>query len=70
MGIIARELQPGEDPRYLDGPWSNATCRGYIIDAMRRCCYTDEEIAQVLAATSYSFDEFTTKEAAQLWYNW
>ena len=70
MGIVARELRPDEDPRYLDGPWSNAACRGYIIDAMKRCGYDDKAVAKVLAATSWSFDELTTREAKQVWYNW
>ena len=70
MGVTAVPFESGADIEYLDGPWSNAACRGYIIDAMKRCGYDYKAVAKVLAATSWSFDELTTREAKQVWYNW
>lgn len=54
-----------EDLRYLDGPWSNDSCMGYAIMAMRRAGLDDKTIKKVADAMIWCFDDTTVEEAAQ-----
>lgn len=68
MGVIARVVEPNEDLRYLDGPWRNDSCLGYMIEAMQRQNYSREEIASVVASMRRCFDDTTVEEAAYIWF--
>lgn len=68
MGVIAGKVDPSEDLRYLDGPWRNDACTGYLIEAMKRLGYSKEEIANVVTAQRMCFDDTTVEEAAHHWY--
>lgn len=68
MGVIARKADPSEDLRYLDGPWRNDACTGYLIEAMKRLGYNQTEIYDVVMAQRLCFDETTVEEAAKVWY--
>lgn len=57
-----------EDLRYLDGPWSNTTCRGYAIMAMRRASIDEATIQKVMHEMTRCFDDTTVEEAAQYYY--
>ena len=70
MGIAVKELLPGEDPRYLEGPWSNAACLGYIIETMRRSCFGDADIQDMVTTMKGVFDDTTVEEAKDIWYKW
>lgn len=70
MGVIVREVKPGEDLRYLEGPWSNAACFGYMIEAMRRACYGDDSIQEMISTMKCVFDDTTVEEAKDIWYRW
>ena len=67
--IEARVVQPGEDLRYLDGPWSNAACKGYAIMAMERAGLDAETIKKVASQMTWCFDDTTVKEAEQHYIN-
>ena len=71
MGVIAEQFDSNDLTKlqWLDGPWSNASCIGYAIDAMKRLGYERVEIAQVVSAMKECFDDTTVKEAANHWYN-
>ena len=70
MGVIARVVDPNEeDLRYLDGPWDNASCKGYAMMALDKAGIGNEEAAKVLSAMEECFDEYTVREAARYYYN-
>lgn len=59
-----------EDLRYLDGPWSNDACMGYVLMAMRRAGLSEKEIQKVTEQMIWCFDDTTVDEAAKyLWKN-
>lgn len=66
--VIVRELQPGEDPCYLDGPWRNDACKGYAIMAMERAGLDVETIRKVSRQMTWCFDDTTVEEAAKHYY--
>lgn len=73
MGIVARELTQEQlsDPNclrcleYLDGPWRNDACLGYMIMAMQRTDAPREVIEEVMFKMKRCFDDYTIEEAAQ-----
>ena len=52
----------------LDGPWSNAACKGYALDAMRSAGLDEETCEEVLYLMESSFDAMTTDEAGEFYY--
>ena len=70
MGIVARVVKPGEDLQYLEGPWSNAACLGYMIEAMRRSCFGDGDIQDMVSTMKGVFDDTSVEEAKGIWYKW
>lgn len=68
--ITVREVDPNvEDLRYLDGPWSNAACRGYTLMAMQRTGLDNESIRKVMRELTECFDDTAVKEAEQHYFN-
>lgn len=64
--ITARVVDPTkEDLRYLDGPWSNDSCMGYAVMAMRRAGLSGKEIQKVTEQMIWCFDDTTVDEAAK-----
>lgn len=49
---------------YIEGPWSNDTCKGYAIMAMRRAGLKEETIQKVSRKMTECFDDTTVEEAA------
>ena len=66
--VVVRELQPDEDPRYLDGPWNNDACKGYAIMAMERAGLNAETIRKVSQQMTWCFDDATVEEAKRHYY--
>lgn len=52
------------DLRYLDGPWRNDACLGYVLMAMRNAGLDGETVNKVMNAMDCCFDEITVREAA------
>jgi len=47
---------PAELAALLSQPWSNGSCRGYIIMAMENCGFSAEDIRRVVAELYEVFD--------------
>ncbi len=47
--------------------WSNTSCMGYCVDAMRQAGFEEEAIESVLDCLYRSFDEKTVEEAEQIY---
>lgn len=71
MGVTAQKIDPAniEELRWLEGPWRNDACLGYIVDAMERLNYDKHEIYTVLLSVKACFDDTTVEEAAKHWYD-
>ena len=67
--VEARRVQPGEDLRYLDGPWNNAACKGYAMMAMEQEGLDAEIVKKVLSRMEWCFDSTTVREAESYYYN-
>lgn len=67
MGVELRDLEPGKDPHYLDGPWSNFACKGYAIMAMQRAGLDEKAIRKVSEQMKWCFDDTTVEEAAKFY---
>lgn len=70
MGIVAQKLTKEQlsDPnflRYLDGPWRNDACLGYMIMAMQRTDAPRDVIEEVMHEMKRCFDSYTVEEAAR-----
>lgn len=53
-----------EDLRYLDGPWRNDACIGYVLLAMIGLGFSDASINKVLNELMWCFDDVTVENAA------
>ena len=71
MGVMAVRVLPDELDKlmFLDGPWRNDSCLGYMIDAMTRLGYNKPEIHKVVMSMKSCFDDTTVEEAAKHWYD-
>lgn len=47
--------------------WSNAACKGYVIDAMEKNGFSNKDIDKVIRNLKYSFDFLTIKEAEEIY---
>lgn len=73
MGIVVQKLTQEQlsDPNYLryleylDGPWRNDACLGYMIMALKRTDAPRDVIEEVMYEMKRCFDEYTVEEAAQ-----
>ena len=54
--------------KYLDGPWRNDACLGYMIMALQRTDAPQEVIWEVMYEMKRCFDEYTVEEAAQAYF--
>lgn len=71
MALIARKVETEEEYKmlpYLDGPWRNDACLGYMIMTMHLMGHTDEFISKYVSAMKRCFDNYTIEEAAQEYY--
>lgn len=53
----------------LSEPWSNGSCRGYIIYAMENCGFKPDDIKRVVGELHYVFDLKTLQEAEEHYQN-
>lgn len=49
--------------------WSNAACRGYAIKACESVGLDHKTIIKVVKAFGWAFEEYTLKQAEQIFYN-
>ena len=49
--------------------WSNAACRGYAIKACESAGLERETILKVIHAFRWAFEEYTVKQAEQIYYD-
>ena len=49
--------------------WSNAACRGYAIKACESAGFDRETIHKVIHAFRWAFEEFSVKQAEQIYYD-
>lgn len=47
--------------------WSNDTCLGYMIEALRQLGYADADIEEITAKAKSCFDCITVGEAAEIY---
>lgn len=53
----------------LAQPWSNGSCRGYVIYAMENCGFKSADIRRVVAELHEVFDFKTLEEAEEHYQN-
>ena len=53
----------------LSEPWSNGSCRGYVIYAMENCGFKPTDIKRVVGELQYDFDIKTLQEAEEHYQN-
>ena len=70
MGITATPIPEGFDVRYLNGPWRNDACCGYMILAMEQMGFLRADIKKALGAIEDCFDDTSVEEAANYWTKW
>lgn len=58
-----------EELAYLNGPWSNSACKGYVIAALEALDATPGQIAAVLGSLNEQFDRMDVQEAQNLYMN-
>ena len=49
--------------------WSNAACRGYAIKACESAGLDHDTILKVIHAFRWAFEEYTVKQAEQIYYD-
>lgn len=49
--------------------WSNAACRGYAIKACESAGLDNETILKVIHAFRWAFEEYSLKQAEQIYYD-
>lgn len=49
--------------------WSNAACRGYAIKACESVGLDHETVVKVIKAFRWTFEEYTVKQAEQIYYD-
>ena len=54
---------PAELAALLSEPWSNGTCRGYVIMAMENCGFASDDIRRIIAELHELFDFVSLEEA-------
>lgn len=64
------KANPGEVLGYLNGPWSNAACMGYVIMAMQRAGLDERTIKKVVDELPRCFDDTAVEEAAWAWHSY
>jgi hypothetical protein len=64
--IVGKELQE----LFELEKWSNAACRGYTIKACESAGLDHETIFKVIQAFRWAFEEYTIKQAEQIYYNY
>lgn len=52
---------------YLNGPWSNGACKGYVIAALEALNATPEQIAAVVGSLNEQFELMDVQEAQKLY---
>lgn len=50
--------------------WSNAACRGYAIKACESAGLDHETIVKIIQAFRWAFEEYTVKQAEQVYYDY
>lgn len=54
---------PAELAALLSEPWSNGSCRGYMIMAMENCGFAGDDIRRIMAELHELFDFVSLEEA-------
>lgn len=54
---------PAELAALLSQPWSNGSCRGYMIMAMENCGFAGDDIRRIMAELHDLFDFVSLEEA-------
>lgn len=62
--------QPVQDWLECTKVWSNYSCQGYAIDAMKRAGVEPDQIRAVIKAMERSFEEMTVEGAAGICLEW
>ena len=61
--VQSKSYDPAELAALLSEPWSNGTCRGYVIMAMENCGFADQDIRRIMAELYELFDFVSLDEA-------